>query len=192
MQILSVAWAVTVAYIVYCIARFLQTYHTARKIGFPICVIPVNFHSTVWRIISVPLRPVFKRHLPEYLSFRLEAGTYGSEYLLRHRLVQRYGSTVVLCGIGSLQVLSADATIINQVLSQPKKFPTALISQSETNWGFIQGVYAKTKQKSWRCAVQISLVQLVMPGRGRGASLLLSSTKRSVALPGVKLWRRLE
>lgn len=192
MQISSVAWTLTVAYVVYCIVRFLQTYHTARKTGFPICVVPVDFHSLVWRIVSVPLRPVFQKYLPEYLSFRLEAGTYGAEFLLRDRLVQRYGSTVVLCGIGSLQVLSADATIINQVLSQPKKFPTAPISQSKTNWSFVKTVMLKVKQKSWRCVVQISLVQLVMPGGDREALLLPSSMKRSVALPGMRLGRKLK
>lgn len=46
------------------IARFpynlVRNYITARKLGLPIIIVPIDQHHIIWMLISVPLRPVFK------------------------------------------------------------------------------------------------------------------------------------
>jgi hypothetical protein len=46
------------------LARFpynlVRNYVTARKMGLPIIIVPIDQHHLIWMLISVPLRPVFK------------------------------------------------------------------------------------------------------------------------------------
>ena len=130
MQVLSILLGLLAIGLTWYITSLLTAYNAARKIGLPTYVTPVNPQSISWMILSIPLRPVFKRLLPSALFMRLEYSTYGFEARVRNGAYEKFGQSYVLVAPGKLELWTMDPEMVKTITTS-KDLPNSDMTQSE-------------------------------------------------------------
>lgn len=123
MQPVSIVTALITISATWYFTALYRSYQDARKMGFPVVLTPVNQSATLWRIVSVPLRPLFKRLLPAELYFRLEISTHGFESRVRDKLHRRYGPSFTIVGPGDCQFWTTDPALTKTITTRWRQYP---------------------------------------------------------------------
>lgn len=108
--------------------QLLKNYLSARKTGLPIIIFPLNNYHPIWMILSVPLRPLFEKHLPASIYERIDLATYGFEFRLKESIFKKYGPAFILVTSGSNELSLIDPELAAEVLKRIKDFPNTDIS----------------------------------------------------------------
>ncbi|GAB7331920.1 hypothetical protein MBLNU13_g03844t1 [Cladosporium sp. NU13] len=113
------------------LARFpynlARNYVAARKLGLPIIIVPIDQHHLIWMLISVPLRPVFKKYLPESIYERLSLVTYGWEFHHGLEVFHKHGKpgndkTFFLVTCGAAEISTRDPEVSWEISRRPRDF----------------------------------------------------------------------
>ncbi|EPS36901.1 hypothetical protein H072_9505 [Dactylellina haptotyla CBS 200.50] len=129
MAILRILGLVFLTYTLSQIFKLLRNLQKAHKLGIPVVTIPVAQDNPIWMIISIPLRPLLKRILPDDLFTRLGVTMHGWEHNFKFIPYQKWSAphgspkSLVLAGIGTVELSTWDHEIIADVLRRPKDFP---------------------------------------------------------------------
>jgi cytochrome P450 len=99
-----------------------KNYLKARKTGFPLVICPVNPNHVIWMVTCVPLRPIFKRFLPDSLFHRLNMSIYGWEAMEKFSPFAKYGQNFVFVTCGNNELNIAEPELAIEVLKRPKDF----------------------------------------------------------------------
>jgi hypothetical protein len=63
LSLLTIVGCLVVLYLAKFPYNLARNYVTARKMGLPIIIVPIDQHNLVWMLVSVPLRPIIKVRL---------------------------------------------------------------------------------------------------------------------------------
>lgn len=109
-----------------------RNYGTARKIGLPILVIPVNPLGLFWLIIGVQFRPLIRRLFPERLTLWTHCCVYGGGIEQRRPVHDLLGPVFVTVSPGIIELVIGDAIAANEVFTRRKDFPKPDIAYRES------------------------------------------------------------
>lgn len=71
----------------------------------------------------MPLNPLFRKILPEWLYEPVNLGTYGFEIRLKSSIFEKYGPAVMLVSSGPMEMSIIDPELAVEILKRPKDFP---------------------------------------------------------------------
>ena len=97
------------------LVRLLSNYHAARKLGFPIIVVPFTWQSLVWRAVAGSLADLIAR-LPFGLGDWVHYSQLGWSQIDRYRTHLRLGPTFTLVSAWKNEVIIADPATCNDVM----------------------------------------------------------------------------
>lgn len=121
-QMLSFSLFVLCAsWLLWWVATFLQNLQSARKIGFPIVISLVSADNPLWMVFGRLAAPLLAR-LPRPIRELGYYNTHDWTYLDQGKLHERLGPVVMHVSPGSNELLVADATLCDYVLSRRKDF----------------------------------------------------------------------
>lgn len=107
-----------------CLQRLYKNYVSARKTGLPIIILPINHYNPIWMILSVPMRPLFKKYLPTWIFEPIELATYGWEFRLKEAIFEKYKTPAfILVTAGANELSLNDPELAYEVLKRIKDFP---------------------------------------------------------------------
>ncbi|KAK6417606.1 hypothetical protein LTR95_017306 [Oleoguttula sp. CCFEE 5521] len=72
--------------------RFLRNFYYAMKAGVPVIILPWDQDNPLWIVISVPLRPVLQKILPNVIFERIVLAIYGWEFHDKLRPFEQYAA----------------------------------------------------------------------------------------------------
>ncbi|KIW83245.1 hypothetical protein Z517_02490 [Fonsecaea pedrosoi CBS 271.37] len=103
--------------------NLFKNYLSARKTRLPIIVFPLNNYHPIWMIVSVPLRPLFEKFLPDWMYEPINLATYGFEFRSKTAVFDKRGPAVILVTAGSNELSLMDPELASEVLKRIKDFP---------------------------------------------------------------------
>lgn len=107
--------------------KLISNYVKARKIGLPLVIVPIDPNSIPWMIISVPLRPVFRRFLPPFIFDRLQMTSYGWEHHAKYQPFEKWGPSFILVTCGSNELWTADPEHATEILKRPRDYNQSIM-----------------------------------------------------------------
>ncbi|KIW22830.1 uncharacterized protein PV07_11088 [Cladophialophora immunda] len=103
--------------------KLFKNYLSARKTGLPMVVFPLNNYHPIWMILSVPLRPLFEKLLPDWMYEPINLATYGFEFRSKTAVFAKRGPAIILVTAGSNELSLMDPELASEVLKRIKDFP---------------------------------------------------------------------
>ena len=108
--------------------RLAVNAYYARKTKLPYLIIPIDQNSFFWMLCAVPLRPLLKKRLPQWVWERVSITIYGFEFHEKLRVYQQYGApqgndkSYLIVTPGKLEFSTIDPEIADHVLRRPRDF----------------------------------------------------------------------
>ena len=109
-------------YILWNVASLVRNYLSVRSSQIPAYICPSNPSSIPWMIAAVPLKPLFRRVLPETVFNRMKPTFYGWEFSAKNELHRQFGPLFFLCTPGLNDLWTSDPEAASDILRRPKDF----------------------------------------------------------------------
>lgn len=114
------------AHVVYTASRLLRNYLTARKVGMPIRIIPIDPENPLWMVLDKRFFiPLFEK-LPFGPDSFTRFNWRGCEFADKYRAHEEMGDVFMMVTPGRLCVHLCDPEALNEVLRKEKEFPRPL------------------------------------------------------------------
>jgi len=123
---LTATFSLWLLYIAYGSYRLLQNYLVARKVGIPVCVIPINPENPIWMVLD---KRVF---IPLFEKLPFGPGTFtrynwrGWEFADKYRAHEEMGDVFLMATPGRLWIHLCNPEALADVLRKDKEFPRPL------------------------------------------------------------------
>ena len=123
LAILPIVGGLILLYVLSYFATLYKHYREGRATGLPLVVCPINPDNIIYMIISVPIRPLLERVLPEWIYFGIRPSIYGWEFRDRYQITHpKVGDSFLLVSSGSPVLWIADPALGTAILQRRKDF----------------------------------------------------------------------
>jgi cytochrome P450 len=119
-----ILWLVvpTLTLLLWNIISLLRNYLSVRSSQIPAYICPANPTSIPWIISAVPLKPLLRAILPDFVFDRIRPTFYGWEFFSRWELHKKFGEMFFISTPGINDLWIADPEAANDILKRPKDF----------------------------------------------------------------------
>lgn len=122
-SLITIIFTLLALYFTNSLYRFLRNLQHARNSGVStIIAVPWDQNGALWMVSSVPLRPLLKRYLPDWLFNRVDLTIYGHEFHQQQQHTAMKEGSYVLVTPGAFEFVTKDPEVSVELMKRVGDF----------------------------------------------------------------------